>query len=261
MRKRKAIRVGVAQAHPRHLDMTRLQSEWQRLYLPRLPAAESADEHTSLISPDGQVRAVVLALGRPADWAAVSALWQAVQADLALPAPAIAVSGVDSYQLWFSLAEALPAAQAHDFLDLLRARYLSHLAADRLSLLPGPDATASPPAQHAPRVPAQQAGQDQWSAFVAPDLAPMFAETPWLDIPPSPDGQADLLAGLQSITQSAWQAALVRLRPAQPSSTPSVASGSDVDPRRFLIKVMNDEAQPMALRIEAAKALLPDRRD
>ena len=32
--------------------------------------------------------------------------------------------------------------------------------------------------------------------FVAPDLAALFADEPWLDLPPSSDAQADLLARL-----------------------------------------------------------------
>ena len=36
-----------------------------------------------------------------------------------------------------------------------------------------------------------------------------------------------------------------------------LASTRDDDPRRFLLRVMNDETVDMALRIEAAKALLP----
>lgn len=88
----------------------------------------------------------------------------------------------------------------------------------------------------------------------------MFADTPWLDIPPGIDGQADLLARLESIDPAAFEAAFTRLQPAAaPASNtqPSVGcSAGDVDPRHFLQRVLNDEAAPLALRIEAAKALL-----
>lgn len=60
----------------------------------------------------GRVRALVLQLGRPADWRALSRLWQGVRLDLAWPAPAIAVSGKDGHRLWFSLAQPVPVAQA-----------------------------------------------------------------------------------------------------------------------------------------------------
>ena len=42
---------------------------------------------------------------------------------------------------------------------------------------------------------------------------------------------------------------------ASPAETATAASRDD--PRRFLIEVMNDERVALALRIEAAKALLP----
>ena len=54
---------------------------------------------------------MVLELTGPADWDVLSAVWRGVQADLELPAPAIAVSGTDGLQLWFSLEAPVPAAQ------------------------------------------------------------------------------------------------------------------------------------------------------
>lgn len=222
---------------------TKLQLEWQRLYLS--DAAADVD----------QVRAMVVTLGKPADWQAMSALWQGVQADLAWPAPAIAVSGADGYQLWFSMAQAVPAQEARAVFDALRQRYMGHIAPDRVGVMPA-DASA---------MPGQQVAPDQWSAFVAPDLAPMFAETPWLDIPPSPDGQADLLSGLRRIKPAEWQGARAQLPQPEAVSAPvasqvpqPAATGTTAyaDPRRFLLDVMNDERVALALRIEAAKALL-----
>jgi len=100
---------------------------------------------------------------------------------------------------------------------------------------------------------------------VAPDLAPVFAETPWLDTPPGNDGQADMLARLGSIKPPAFETALQRLRPATPAQAadvrfaqprPAGAAGS-LEAKRFLLRVMNDDTVAMALRIEAARALLP----
>ncbi len=223
--------------------MNRLQSELHRLYLVQ--------------DGDGQVRAMVLELARPADWQALSAVWKGVQADLTLPAPAIAVSGIDAYQLWFSLTAPAPVAQAQAFLEALRQRYLGDVAQQRVRLMP------SLPEE---MVPALQAATGNWSAFVAPDLAGIFADEPWLDRQPSVDGQADILCRLQSISSAAWEQALSLLRPtgmpvkldpiARPSA--SVATGGDeLDPKRFLLKVMNDVAVDLHLRIDAAKALLP----
>lgn len=242
--------------------MNKLQSELHRLYAPNPSSSH-------LVSPQGRVRAMVLELARPAEWSRISAVWHGVQTDLGLPAPAIAITGRDAFQLWFSLVQAVPVAQAGAFLAGLRSRYLNDVTDDRLGLLPRPDPFAPDHTQHAMRVPAEQPDNGHWSAFVAPDLAPVFAESPWLDIQPNPDGQAELLAPLDSIQTADFQAALQRLgmlappavepvhtAPTTPSSEPRPLSAPR-DPRRFLLDVMNDPAQPMALRIEAAKALLP----
>ncbi|MBQ0941796.1 hypothetical protein KAK07_00470 [Ideonella sp. 4Y16] len=45
--------------------------------------------------------------------------------------------------------------------------------------------------------------------------------------------------------------------PAQPAAVPVAAAADTADPRAFLLPVMNDPAVPLALRIDAAKALLP----
>lgn len=256
--------------------MSRLQSEWRRLYLPQAPAsAETAFQDTSLIDPDGRVRAMVLELGKPADWAALSPVWQAVQAELKLPAPAIAVSGLDGYQLWFSLAQAVPVHDARTFLTSLCRRYLADIAPHRIGLLPADRADTAQTTWHvgAGTTPGQEVLTDQWSAFLAPDLAPMFTDSPWLDIPPSAEGQADLLSRLQSIKLSDWQTALAQLQAGQatqaaepastsaPSTQASIGPTSNLpcidDPRRFLLNVMNDGSIALNLRIEAAKALLP----
>ena len=229
--------------------MNPLQTELRRLYL----------------APEGQVRALVLELARPADWSLLAPLWRGVQTDLALPAPAIAVSGVDGYQLWFSLAEPVPALEGAVFLDALRRHYLGPVTASRISLAPS---LAAPEAQPTLPVPGQQQGaSDHWSAFVAPDLAPIFADEPWLDQPPSPDAQASVLARLQSIQPTAFAAALARLSAAAspklplepPSHLPSYApaTGQALAPKDFLLAVMHDPTVALALRIEAAKALLP----
>lgn len=249
--------------------MDRLQSQWHRLYEP--------DEADGLIGADGRVRALVLALGRPADWSALVRVWQGVQADLQLPAPAIVVSGTDSYQLWFSLAEPVAVEPAQGFLDGLRVRYLGDIAARRIDLLPATDAAAASGIRHAHAVPAPHEPDGVWSAFVAPDLAPMFADSPWLDLPPNREGQAELLARCRSISPADFRAALEQLQPAGTAAVPAtpmvavapIRSGAThlavdatkphtfTDPRQFLLAVMNDERVDLALRIQAAQALLP----
>lgn len=225
--------------------MNRLQSELHRLYL---------SHHD-----DGRAGAMVLELSRPADWPALCTMWKGVQTDLALPTPAIAVSGVDGYQLWFSLHASVPVGQAQAFLEGLRQRYLGDVAPQRVRLM-----TAAP----SEMVPALQAETGHWSAFVAQDLASIFADDPWLDRQPGVDGQADILSRLQSIQPAAFEQALTLLRPVvvpvapSPIASPTViagvaADGDALDPRRFLLRVMNDATVDLHLRIDAAKALLP----
>ncbi len=251
--------------------MNRLQAEFHRLYLPPSPDGGAIDSGESgRIDAEGRVRAMVLGLARPADWPALSALWRGVQVDLELPAPAIAVNGIDGYQLWFSLSEPVPVAQAFAFLDALRQRYLGNVAPARLSMLPAVDASASRHAPWPPRMPACQAETGHWSAFVAPDLAAVFADEPWLDVPPNPDGQADLLSRIAIAQTAAFRQALDQIRPAAVPAAPD-APGSKIDPpnpewasasqgltpKQFLLAVMHDPTVELHLRIEAAKALLP----
>lgn len=235
--------------------MNRLQAEQRRLFL--LP-----DPINDLTSPDGLVRALVLELVQPAEWDKLTALWQGVQGDLGLPAPAIAVSGVDGYQLWFSLLEPVPLADAHAFLEGLRQRYLADVPARRVRILPlAPQAGASP--VHARLVPAEQEVSGHWSAFVAPELLTMFADDAWLDFTPNAEAQADLLSRVQCIKPGDFQRVLTELaQPLEPAAAPAPASAApnphtpEQDPRRFLLAVMNDESVELRWRIEAAKALL-----
>lgn len=269
--------------------MSRLQSELQRLYLLPAGAGASADTDADaapgLVDAQGRVRALVLEVAAPASWELLSRVWRGVQAELELSAPAIAVSGTDGLQLWFSLVEPMALGQAQGFLDALRRRYLADVAPSRVRAWPQSGATQQPPVRHAPRVPAEQGASGNWSAYVAPDLAPVFGDTPWLDIPPSLDGQADLLSRLACITPAEFAAALQSLQvtgsgtqppspqaawvaTAVPGAGPlaaAPAAGSAAgsvegwvsDPKQFLLQVMNDSTAPLALRVEAAKALLP----
>lgn len=250
--------------------MSRLHDEFRRLFQP-VAAASGAP---GLADDQGRVRALVLQIMRPADWSALAAVWRGVQAELGLPAPAVAVNGSAGLQLWFSVLQPVPVAQAQAFLGGLRQRWLPGLAATRLALLPHADGGAAPHWDEAAAVLAQQEqAPGCWPAFIAPDLAAVFADTPWLDLPPSAEGQADLLAGQRSIAPDDWQAALQLLAsppgmPQPPKSpqpaTPSAAgrqaaagpAGAQDAAEQFLLQVMNDPATPLALRIEAARALL-----
>ena len=241
--------------------MNRLQTELERLYLGGLVFAPKDAQDLSLVDARGRVRALVLEVAQPTGWDALSEVWHGVQMELELPPPGIAVSGRDGLQLWFSVETAIPASQAHAFLDALRIRFLAHIAPARVRLWP----TLDEPPRHAALAPALQSDTSNWSAFVAPDLASIFSETPWLDVEPGEEGQAALLRGLQSIKPAAFDLALAGMRATarhaqapMPVQAPATLSSPDAtdDPRQFLLRVMNDETVALALRIEAAKALL-----
>jgi hypothetical protein len=171
------------------------------------------------------------------------------------------VNGVDGYQLWFSVWEPVPVGQMAAFLAGLRATYLAGIAPRRLAQWPAGDAPApGMDTLAALRVPAPQ-GAECWSAFVTPDLARIFADDPWLDMAPADASQADVLAGLACARPDVFDAACARLVPAAPDGPMPQPQAPQTpvalqDPETFLRQVMNDAGAPLALRVEAAKALL-----
>lgn len=244
---------------------------------PAIVASSLAGENTvalDLLSADGRVRAMLVNFAKPGDWPQVSSLYQAVQDELDLPAPAIAVSGRKGYTVWFSLAEPVPLAPARDFLDALRRKYLADITLPNLQLRPDSAQALTTLA------PALNAATGKWSAFIDPSMGAMFVDEPGLEMAPNMDRQADILAGLKSIKvgdlqrvigvlQTAAESASKpdpspRERPATPRDeapghTRSMLSvGTDYgDPKSFLLAVMNDPSASARQRIRAAKALLP----
>jgi hypothetical protein len=214
-------------------------------------------ELSRLYGRPGEPRALVLGFRCTADWERAASLWQALQEELELPAPAISVSVADGYRLWLSLAAPLPTAEVQAFLDALRGKYLADLSPGKLELLVGESASLSP-------VPALDPASGKWSAFIDPSMGSMFVEEPGLEMAPSLDRQADMLAGLRSITANSLRQAMEKLQTAaepDESSTGNTSSpgpqGHFTDPKNFLLAVMNDASLAMRDRIEAAKALLP----
>ena len=183
--------------------------------------------------------ALVLQWRGPQAWAYTATVWEGVQSAWQWPAPAIAVNGVDGYQLWFGLQTPVSSEHAHAWSEAVFARWTPEAPTHQRARL---EATPCPPMQ--------DARTGQWAAFVTPGLAPVFAETPWLDDAPNAEGQADVLSGLQTVPADAWAAAL------QTASAAPLAPATSTDPRAFLLAVMNDASVEMGLRIQAAKALL-----
>ena len=72
-----------------------------------------------------------------------------------------------------------------------------------------------------------------------------------------------MLAPLKRIAPAEFELALQRLSlaavPAAPrlESNPAGKADASLDPKRFLLDVMNNASLDLALRVEAAKALLP----
>jgi hypothetical protein len=219
---------------------------------------------------------MVVALHSPADWATLAPLWRGVQAEWRWPEPAIAVNGSDAFELWFSLAEPLPRAEAVELLDQLQRRYLNGVRPERLRVWP----VAGNVESEAPACPPFSAGPERWAAFVTPDLPAVFGDYPALDFEPGADAQAELLARLRPVSAAEMRQAFAALgeagqpavashgaaaspvtRPLLPTSpqltsSATAAVGSNTDPYAFLTAVMNDTTVPLALRIEAAKGLL-----
>lgn len=240
-----------------------------------------------LVSSDGMARAMVVSFERATDWAQVAKLYQAVQDELDLPAPAIAVSGHKGYRLWFSLAKPAPVAQVRDFLKALRSKYLADIPVTNLAFHPDSDNAPFSASTAIRLAPALHLATGKWSAFIDPSLGAMFVDEPGLEMAPNMDRQASILAGLKSIKAADFARALGILQaPPEADSGPGLApvepavnlqgdadsqpglephrSGSKLnvgnnyrDPASFLLAVMNDSSASARQRIKAAKALLP----
>lgn len=236
--------------------MTRLPSELQRLF------AVPAHAGTLMPGDGGMVRTLVLAWGQPLGVSGLSALWQGVQDAWDWPAPAVALNGADGWELWFSLAQAVPQAQARTVLHGVLQRWAPGAATAHVRLWPSGHDTASHP------VPPTMVSPEHWSSFISPGMVTLFADEPWLNVPPNPDKQADLLAPLQGISPAAWARALADVAAAAPEPaagqapapalwTTAAPTAQGWTPRAFLLAVLNDPAVPLPQRLDAAQALLP----
>jgi hypothetical protein len=218
--------------------MNRLQRQFDRLFG----------------APDASA---VITVARSREWPALAGLISGLQEALSLPLPAVAVDGKAGFQLWLPLAEPVALETAASFLAALRRQYLGDIADTDLVLLPlagGPGSVR--------RIPALSAENGRWSAFIDPTMGGMFADEGGLDFEPNPDRQADQLASISPIEAADFARVLAVLTasdatmPASAESASVIAIGRFSEPRDFLQAVMNEPSAPLALRIEAAKALL-----
>lgn len=256
--------------------MNKLESELKRLYLlpgqewPS-PASDTDKPVIKLLSAEGLVRCLVVSVDNGGNWEHVAALYQGVQEDLDLPAPTISVSSEAGYQIWFSLSEPVPLQLARDFMAGLCRKYLAEIKADKLKLRPGTEGELG----FVPVVPARLENTERWSAYIDPSMGSMFVEETWLEMPPSLDKQAGMLARQESIKAQDFQRALAEIKvtesehgslAANADPFPSRQSGKEAalnvgsgfaDPKSFLLAVMNDPSASTDQRIAAAVALLP----
>lgn len=257
---------------PSHNLDTRLKQQLARLYV-------FADtDREMFINASGLVRALVIEVRLPADWKVLSTVWYGVQTELDWPAPAIAVSGTDGIQLWCSLAEPVDLTQATDLLSKLKFRFLQSVSTERIRMFPSGNNAGEAGNWQPTQAPTLQESSGNWSAFVSQDLAAIFFDEPWLDLPPNPDQQADLLSKLRPIKAHQIQTALKTLNPLQETEEKmqtakfeykSTSPGTEIEPdskgnttltrtpKDFLFWAMNNPQNSLKDRIEAAKALLP----
>ena len=221
--------------------MDRLDAALQRLY------GMSSSEQGARCS-------LLIVFRRASDWPTVAEMLRVMQEDLALPLPAVSVSGESGYVVWLALDKAVSRPLGRSFLEALRRTVLADIRDGDLDFL-------AMPAQLFP-IPACCEATGRWSAFIDPTMGSLFMDEAGLDFAPSADRQADLLGALSCIEQEALQAASVRLMPTpEPcaqvrSAEISADDGSSAEASAFLRGIMNDPEVPLALRIEAAKGLL-----
>lgn len=245
----------------------RLALELKRLYGCSSSDPESVNSSLS--------RALVLELARPGDWSLLAPVWKTFANDWKVPPPAIAVNGVDGIQLWFSVSTPLRGGMGSQFLEALVAYFLSDVSADRIVCMPmrAAETTNAGPTFHA--IPENVSGTDRWSAFITRDLAAVFGEEPWVDVPPQRDQQAEILSRLGFMSPDQFDYVLAKLNPKtgmknedrslvqsrrQPvEAVPAVIHDTDMQltPAEFLRAAMNNPQLPMSERIAAASALLP----
>lgn len=209
--------------------MQKLISELTRLYLPegslspalleqRLTGAASLG--VNLATADGLTRTMLIAFPKmagseDAHWTDLCTVANAMQVQLGLPAPAVSISGTDSFGLWLSLAEPLSTARIQQFLDLLCDAYFPRVDGR-------PDAggapVALPPCLH------QDSGK--WAAFIHPGLGASFCDEAGLEMAPPSAGQAALLESLQSITADQFLRAMNLLQVSDSAPAERAAPGS-----------------------------------
>jgi len=148
----------------------------------------------NLVAEDGTCRAMVfdfdgVAHGKGKQhWERLADLANKMQTELGLPAPAVAVSGRKGWGLWLSLEQPVPAAQAQQFLHLVRKAYLADIPKDELDLRPDTDKATKAAQAVAKLPPCLHRASGLWAAFINPGMGASFIEEAGL--PAAPPGRS-----------------------------------------------------------------------
>lgn len=219
--------------------MRKLIAELRRLYLPDDRRHDDAEleahlrgERTigvDLTGGDGLARALVIEFRKLPDdghWSQLCETANALQTELGLPAPAVSVSGGDSYGLWLSLETPVPAARLRQLKALLHQAYFSQQNIDV-----DKSVVELPPCLH------QASGL--WAAFINPGMGASFADDLGLDMQPPVAAQTAFLEGLRGITAKELEHALDVLRNrlgADAAATSASAPKESATPAGLLLK-------------------------
>jgi hypothetical protein len=221
--------------------MEKLIAELTRLYLaPETVTREVLAAHIAgkttlaikLTTADGLTRALAIPFrkvfgdGESGHWDRLCVVANALQAELGLPAPAVSIDGASAYRLWLSLETPVPAAEAQDFLELLRQSYFPQTEV-------APDAATAP--VYLP--PCLNPRSGKWAAFIHPGMGASFAEESGLEMAPPLAGQVGFLESLDSIDEMQFREALRKLEqrrapapaPAQAPAPAEPASSAAAD--------------------------------
>lgn len=208
-------------------------------------------------------RAAMLDFPYSSDWPHVARLLDALGDELDVPLPALSLQGKAGFRLWFSLPATVTPEEGSAFVQALCRSYLASLPVTRVRIeLPEEGRLAFPPQR--------DEASGGWTAFIDPEMGGMFVGETWLDIAPSDGAQAERLSRVHSMRPEEFREALTRLAvspaPVPDASVPDMALAVSAvpasatrysDPVAYLVSVMNDPSADPALRVEAAKALLP----
>ncbi|MYM40003.1 hypothetical protein [Duganella qianjiadongensis] len=205
---------------------TPLNAEITRLY--RLDS-ESDSQPLELVSAGGLTRSMVLEFRRkpgqavPHHWDNLCRMASYLQQQLDLPAPAVSISGQNSYQLWLSLSHAVPVEQAENFLLQLCASYFPDVLADELDWLPQ---HGGQHARTSVECPPRLQNNGLWSAFIHPGMGAAFEDEAGLEVEPPAAGQAAFLESLHCISDSQWTHACALLQSQQGVTAPAAVHAS-----------------------------------